>query len=826
MQEDPRKMEQSHIITCTAHRSHCSAGCLLKVYTIDGRITRITSAGDIPRQGSMEADEDLHDIQRRACIKGFAEKNRTYSPMRLQFPMKQTIERGNMSGFVRITWEEALDTVTQYYHEMLRRMDDLGYMPMWEKYGVGRYLGPYLNGFGNPSTGNGDAAHYVALGGNIPGAPVRLVEDAKMVLIWGKDIQATSANLPFYLTKAKEAGVPVCVVESRYTATAAQLATDTEDFPGFIGVRPGTDGAMVSAMANVIYRRGLHDEVFIRSHCFGFYPGDTITSQSTGKDPLSKTPYVGQVFTTPTGQSFVEYLDELEAAHGGYQGVLDWAESITGAKGCDIERLAVAYATKKPAYIFQSLANGPQRTQYGMYFCWLIVCLSAMTGNFIQRGGSFGVVDSTDGYKYKLPDQPSPILAKAYAPITFGHNFIDDIILHGRDARTPEQLRADVLAINGIDIGPEGRLHLEMLMRGAGHYNTFNQNPNINRRRHAWQKLKHIVSYELEMTAMTQWSDIVLPSIMDFELTKLHTTPSGDVGLVQGIIDPLFNCRTDEWINYALAKRLGIPVIENYDFAGAPAELWKLAEPAKSYTDLYPSYAKPTFEELKEKGIEHIGAEHKQIPTLNNSVKPGTLANDTGRINFYSPYLDKRKRSAAYKAQYVPLEQGYEWKHDLSGPDAPLQYVTPHAAHRSNTLYDELPMVRDQFPHGVTIHPDDAHVRGIEDGDLVYAYSQVGCIRVRAQLSRLVCPGVVTIPEGVYYRPSKTEFYDAVLDLGNGPEVVKTPVDWGGNPNTITINRAAGIFDPAASGSLGLHANGGLCWIAKEKPGSWKGAVV
>ena len=825
MQDGPAKYEQSHTVQCTMHRSHCSGGCILKVYTRDGRITRITSAGDIPREGSMRADEDLHTIQRRACIKGFAEKNRTYSPMRLQFPMKQTIERGNMSGFVRITWEEALDTVALYYHEMLARMDDLGYMPMWEKYGVGRYLGPWLNGFGNPSTGNGDAAQFAAFGGHIPGSPVRLVEDAQMVLIWGKDIQATSADLPFYLARAREAGVPVCVVEARYTATAAHLASDTADFPGFVGVRPGTDGAMLSAMANVIYRRNLHDEAFIRSQCFGFYPGDTITSRSAAKDPVTKTPYAGQVFTTPNGQSFVEYLDELEAEHGGYQGVLNWAESVTGARGEYIERLAIAYATRKPAYIFQNVTTGPQRTQYGMYFCWLLFCLSAMTGNLILRGGGSGIVDSTDGFSYKLPDKQNPVLAKAYAPITFGHNFIDDIILYGRDARTPEQMRSDVLAFNGIDIGKEGRLHLEMLMRGAGHYNTFNQNPNINRRKHAWRQLKHIVSYELEMTAMTQHSDIVLPSLMDFELSKLYTTSGGDVGLVQGVIDPLFDCRSDDWINYQMAKRLGIPVIENYDFDNELIAQWNKAEPSKAYTELYPAYKKPAFEDLKLTTNERLAADPERIPTKNAFIQPGEYPNDTGRVNFFSPYLYRRERSKAFRAQYVPLDQGYEWMSGMQGPDAPLQFVTPHAAHRSNTLYDELPMVREQFPHGVTIHPDDARIRGIEDGDLVYAYSQVGCIRVRAILSRLVCPGVVAIPEGVYYRPSITEFYDAMLDIGKGPELVKTPVDWGGNPNTITINRASGIIDPA-TGGLGLSANGGLCWISKQNPGAWKGAIV
>lgn len=45
------------------------------------------------------------------------------------------------------------------------------------------------------------------------------------------------------------------VVDTRYTDTASSMSTGCGDVPRYICVRPGTDGALLAAMANVIYRR-------------------------------------------------------------------------------------------------------------------------------------------------------------------------------------------------------------------------------------------------------------------------------------------------------------------------------------------------------------------------------------------------------------------------------------------------------------------------------------------------------------------------------------------------------------------------------------------
>src|SRR5690606_1611978 len=115
-------------IVSTLHPMHCGGACMLNLHMKDGRVSKVTSAGDIPREGSYEKDESLVPVQRRACQLGISEKKRIYAPDRLKYPLKQTLERGNVRGFKRISWDEALDTIADWYKEMLPRKDELGYL--------------------------------------------------------------------------------------------------------------------------------------------------------------------------------------------------------------------------------------------------------------------------------------------------------------------------------------------------------------------------------------------------------------------------------------------------------------------------------------------------------------------------------------------------------------------------------------------------------------------------------------------------------------------------------------------------------------------------
>lgn len=93
----------------TYHDIHCLGSCMLKAHVKNGRMLSITSAGDIPMKGSEKADESIFPIQRRGCPRAYSERKRLYAPDRLKYPLLQTMERGNLAGFKRISWDEALD---------------------------------------------------------------------------------------------------------------------------------------------------------------------------------------------------------------------------------------------------------------------------------------------------------------------------------------------------------------------------------------------------------------------------------------------------------------------------------------------------------------------------------------------------------------------------------------------------------------------------------------------------------------------------------------------------------------------------------------------
>jgi anaerobic selenocysteine-containing dehydrogenase len=54
----------------------------------------------------------------------------------------------------------------------------------------------------------------------------------------------------------------------------------------------------------------------------------------------------------------------------------------------------------------------------------------------------------------------------------------------------------------------------------------------------------------------------------------------------------------------------------------------------------------------------------------------------------------------------------------------------------------------------VTLHPDDAAVRQIREGDRVRVFNERGEVRCRAQLSAKLRPGVVSMPKGAWRKSS------------------------------------------------------------------------
>ncbi len=361
---------------------NCGGRCVHKIYAKNGRILKLTSAGDTPLAGCRAGDEETGEngpIQRRSCVRGYSYIQRLYQPDRLKYPLKQTKSKGDLTGFVRITWKEAFELAAKAFYDAYKRKEELGYCPILDRWNMltGEFtpkgadyaatgpsiLSPIMMTVGNESTGAADAAKYDCVGADALANNMADRFNSDFIITWGLDPSRSTyhvAHAHWYNTKAREKGIPMVVITSNYCDAAAMISTGfthsysvggnpkTVAVPGWVPCRPATDGALAAAMAYVIYKNGLHDEDFIKNYCFGYFKGDRVTSTAPGnpadgsaalsaltmshtknlKSPHDFTddagvpfekgkPYTGAVFEVPAGESFEEYLLSLEVSWGG-----------------------------------------------------------------------------------------------------------------------------------------------------------------------------------------------------------------------------------------------------------------------------------------------------------------------------------------------------------------------------------------------------------------------------------------------------------------------------------------------------------------------------
>ncbi|MCP4933013.1 MAG: molybdopterin-dependent oxidoreductase, partial [bacterium] len=91
------------------------------------------------------------------------------------------------------------------------------------------------------------------------------IDQADLILVWGENPTTDSSpiNLP-RLMKAQKRGAKIIVIDHRRSETAQ--ATRAE----WLGVRPGTDGALALGMIHVLIAENLYNHEFVTKWTHGF----------------------------------------------------------------------------------------------------------------------------------------------------------------------------------------------------------------------------------------------------------------------------------------------------------------------------------------------------------------------------------------------------------------------------------------------------------------------------------------------------------------------------------------------------------------------------
>ena len=690
-------------IVRTTSTFDCGGRCPLKLHVKDNRILRV------------EGDDIAEPEQLRTCLRCRALRQYVHHPQRLMYPQKRVGERGE-GQFERISWDEALamlaDQLTRvketYGNEGIFLATGGGYLAGLHNGGFAaqrlmNQFGGCVTHYGNISSEGAVWASLTQYGSVMVGHSREDMLNSKLIILWGWDParMISGTNTMYHLIKARENGARVIAVDPRYHDTAATVADE------WIPIRPGTDTAMMVAMANVMIRENLHDQPFLDKYTVGF---DKFKEYVLGQeDGVEKTP--------------------------------QWAAEICGVDADTIIRLAREYAGTKPAALMD--CQGPARSAMGEQYNRCAATLSAMTGNVGRPGGSAcgGLMGIPVGHMFRMSAIPP------------GKNPFE---MDGPNVKGTLDIRMRVIKrvhinniFDAILEGKQGGYPADIKLMWSMCNNYLNQTGNSNKAARALQKLEFFCAQELFMTAQARYADLLLPVTSAAERSDLtRPWPSGPYfTFMNRALEPLGECKSDLDIVSELAERLGIE-----GFNPHTEDEW-----LKMFVDLNPEYQQhiKDYDKFKQEGIHRVKLDEPIIAFKEqiDDIEKNPFPTPSGKIEIFSQRAaDLNKPDTPPIPKYMPTPE------DRSDPlfeKYPLQLLTPHP---KNRVHSELYMVdwlREVEEHRAWINPLDAKPRGLKDGDEIFVFNDRGKVAIKARVTERIIPGVICIFEGAWYNPDK-----------------------------------------------------------------------
>ncbi len=696
----------------TSGINNCGGRCIIKAHVRDGKIVKLST-------DTSNGEDGLAPLT--YCAKGMAYVETFLNDNRLKYPMKKIGKRGE-GKFARITWEEAIDTIIT---EWKRIKSTYGVQSRYVNYATGikglmrgnalakRLLaldGGFLDSYGSYSTACTSFATPYTYGTNLTGNTLEDWTNSKLIILWGHNPAETRFGTTLYfLKKAKDAGVKIIVVDPRFTDTARGFADE------WIGLRPGTDSALMDGMAYTIYTEGLQDQVFMDKYCIGF-DSEHMPEGIEGKE------------------SYISYiLGEKDSI----KKTPKWAERITGVRSEVIINLAREYATSKPAALIQGW--GPQRHANGEQSVRSGTMLACLTGNVGISGGwasGFGAVNRHRDPVFPIPQNPY----KGKIP-TF---LWTDAITRGTE------MTSDLDGITGVD---KLDSKIKMIINIAGN-TLINQHSDINRTMEILidtSKCEFILCSDLFMTPSARFADILLPGTSMFEGENI-TMPSeyGDFLLFnQSVIEPLYECRFEyDWLR-EVAEGLGIRAAFTEGHETVHEWLKSIYEALKLHERELPEFEAFAAEGgYKYKNNPTIIAFKKQIEDPENNPFP----TPSGKIEIFSESIYRMNQPLDIPAvpKYVSTFEGVD---DPLREKYPLQLIGYHTKRRAHSTHDNNKKLEKIDKQQIWINVKDAKERNIEDGDMVEVWNDRGKIHIPAYVTTRIIEGVAAISEGAWFTP-------------------------------------------------------------------------
>jgi len=745
----------------------CTAHCATIATVENGKVTRVAADPDHPNGGVF-------------CIKGKASPELVYHPDRLDYPLKRTRPKGDADpGWQRISWDQALDEIAAKLSEI---RDRYGARSVALAKGTGggtsvsdaeRWLSRFLNSFGSPNwvstthvcNWHKDTGFTYTFGVEIPTPDVA---HSGTFLLWGHNPSSTSLILAHDIVAARKRGMKIVAVDPRRVGIAAQADV-------LLQVRPGADGALALALIDVLIEEKLYDENFVREWTNGWLLLRTDTglalteSDLTGSgsaerfvawDEIGNAPVIydgaGGAFdhkpVRPAlfGERSVRLSDgQTISCRPAFVALAELAReyraensaTITGVPAVKAREAARLLAAQRPVSMY--MHNGVGQHTNATQTSRAIATFYALLGDIDRQGGNV-------------------VFPKAPANGVAGREFLPKEMAEQRIGRERKPLGPPAKPGNcaAYDIFTailEGRPYPVKALLNFGS-NTVMNTGDSQRARTAFRALDFAVAAELFMTPTSALCDYVLPAASFLEKSNLAMAAFGHrregklhVQYRPAVVETLAERRSDTWIIFELAKRLGLGEhFWNGDIEAAYEH--ELAPSGFSLNDLK---ARPG-------GVSVPAAPRyaKYSSTDDRGISRGFNTPDK-KVAIYCHSFAQRG--------FPPLPVYQEpLLSPFSRPDVaaeyPLVLTNAKVTAYIHSQLRALPALRKNAPEpSADIHPETAAVYGIENKKWMSIESPRGAIRARAHVTDGIAPGVVCCQHGWWQECKDLEIsgYDA-----------------------------------------------------------------
>lgn len=524
---------------------YCGTGCEMSVGTRDGRIVAVRPVLEAPvSKGHL-------------CVKGRYAFGFVHAVDRVTEPMLRDGGRWRT-----VSWQEATREVAARLRGIVDRHgpDSIGLLGSARATNEDNYL---VQKFARTvlGTNNVDCCARVChapsaaalkdmFGAGLSTNSFDDLERARTILVCGANPTEDHPIVGARIRQAARRGAQLIVIDPRRIELAADSACH-------VALRPGTNVALLNAMAHVIVFENLCDRTFLDTRVEGF-------------------------------DQFVAFIRRWTPAR---------AARVCRVEPDTIRYAARLYATQKPAMMFHGL--GLTEHVQGTDGVMALSNLALLTGNIGVPGGGVNPLRGQNNVQGAAHMGCDPGVLPGSTPLRAGRDTFERVW----GARVPETKGLSLMEM--MEAAAVGR----MKALWAIGYDVFFTNPNATHTADALRSLDLVIVQDLFLTETARvFGNVFLPACSSFEKEGTFMNAERRIQRVRAAVPPVGHSRPDWWIVAQVAQAMGAPGFN----IKSPEDVWH------EVRELCPGARGMSYARLEQGGLQWpcVDEDHPGSPIL------------------------------------------------------------------------------------------------------------------------------------------------------------------------------------------------------------------